>query len=141
MVQLVNISSFVSHTDHMLLSERLVDSFRNILNQFMISPSSLLLTGPSFHHQVSILNLVEARVCTAHTALLALLVISSLTLFLIHTAKHHPSQMRPRSRCLTVVHKEILNDVVSTKYHFGTYLIIQAMLALRRWIPYRRLIQ
>ena len=27
-------------------------------------------------------------------------------------AKHHPSQMRPRSRCLTVVHKEILNDVV-----------------------------
>jgi len=28
------------------------------------------------------------------------------------SAKHHPSQMRPRSRCLTVVHKEILNDVV-----------------------------
>merc|ERR1712232_954002 len=27
-------------------------------------------------------------------------------------AKSHPSQMRPRSRCLTVVHKEILNDVV-----------------------------
>merc|ERR1711934_12329 len=28
------------------------------------------------------------------------------------SAKHHPSQMRPRSRCLTSVHKEILNDVV-----------------------------
>ena len=28
------------------------------------------------------------------------------------SAKHHPSQMRPRSRCLTTVHKEILNDVV-----------------------------
>merc|ERR1712232_747738 len=28
------------------------------------------------------------------------------------SAKSHPSQMRPRSRCLTVVHKEILNDVV-----------------------------
>lgn len=27
------------------------------------------------------------------------------------SAKHHPSQMRPRSRCLTSVHKEILNDV------------------------------
>jgi len=24
----------------------------------------------------------------------------------------HPTQMRPRSRCLTTVHKEILNDVV-----------------------------
>jgi small subunit ribosomal protein S7e len=28
------------------------------------------------------------------------------------SAKHHPSQMRPRTRCLTSVHKEILNDVV-----------------------------
>ena len=28
------------------------------------------------------------------------------------SAKSHPSQMRPRSRCLTTVHKEILNDVV-----------------------------
>merc|ERR1712166_1551095 len=27
------------------------------------------------------------------------------------SAKQHTSQMRPRSRCLTVVHKEILNDV------------------------------
>merc|ERR1711934_762851 len=28
------------------------------------------------------------------------------------SAKHHASQMRPRSRCLTVVHKEVLNDIV-----------------------------
>jgi len=28
------------------------------------------------------------------------------------SAKHHPSQMRPRSRTLTNVYKEILNDVV-----------------------------
>lgn len=28
------------------------------------------------------------------------------------SAKSHPSQMRPRSRCLTTVHKEILNDVL-----------------------------
>jgi len=27
------------------------------------------------------------------------------------SAKRHPTQMRPRSRCLTAVHKEILNDV------------------------------
>jgi len=31
------------------------------------------------------------------------------------TAKHHPTQMRPRSRCLTAVHDAILNDVVSIK--------------------------
>jgi len=31
--------------------------------------------------------------------------------FLLILAKQHTSQMRPRSRCLTVVHKEILNDV------------------------------
>ena len=28
------------------------------------------------------------------------------------SAKHHTSQMRPRSRCLTSVHKEVLNDVI-----------------------------
>jgi hypothetical protein len=30
------------------------------------------------------------------------------------SAKHHASQMRPRSRCLKTVHNEVLIDVVST---------------------------
>jgi len=38
---------------------------------------------------------------------------SYLNNFYYYIAKHHASQQRPRSRCLTNVHQEILNDVVS----------------------------
>lgn len=37
----------------------------------------------------------------------------------IVSAKSHPSQMRPRSRTLVTVHKEILNDVVSSLNHIS----------------------
>eukprot|EP00355_Strombidium_rassoulzadegani_P007270 CAMPEP_0168613904 /NCGR_PEP_ID=MMETSP0449_2-20121227/3694_1 /TAXON_ID=1082188 /ORGANISM="Strombidium rassoulzadegani, Strain ras09" /LENGTH=163 /DNA_ID=CAMNT_0008654557 /DNA_START=46 /DNA_END=537 /DNA_ORIENTATION=- len=40
------------------------------------------------------------------------LVVANRTIISCH-AKHHPSQMRPRSRTLTSVHAEILNDIVS----------------------------
>merc|ERR1712110_965016 len=42
------------------------------------------------------------------------------------SAKSHPSQMRPRSRCLTVVHKEILNDVVYPSTITGRSMRISA---------------
>lgn len=71
----------------------------------MRSQSSLLPTEQSSPHQVSKEN--NSQPIGRRSSL----IFAVSNLFII--AKSHPSQMRPRSRCLTTVHQEILNDIVS----------------------------
>lgn len=47
------------------------------------------------------------------------------------SAKSHASQMRPRSRNLVMVHKEILNDVVSSLIQISSRLYG----AMSRFLP------
>ena len=52
--------------------------------------------------------------------------------FPLTIAKHHPSQMRPRSRTLTAVNLEILSDVVSKSSNLS---IVELVIAKREKIP------